>query len=466
MAVAVALIAPFFWVVTTGSSAYASNGNPKNYSVTVTPTVGAGESGAGNQLLTVTITNQNPLQDLGSVNMSLPGLDFVLPNAGPTNIPVDYQSTPTPDVTVTVAGGVVEVRGMSLPNGDSVTFTVTAYAPCVSESGSWSVQARQANDFSGSGNGFSLLSTPTVTVTGACSLQFIASQEPADAQVNTPISTVPFSPPANSSQDVEAQLVDDAGNPVNPADQAASTTTAVANLDSATGPALEQVTTSAGIASFPSLEVGAADAFTSSGTQSSDVLIGTGQANSSVNGIPSSPLNASNPSAPFHIWGAGTLCNSGNNPTKCMTFTGANVNSSISGTPNPNVGVTTLEVTQNQESIDCKDSFSHAPAFSTFASTASAMDPFQRGILQVTITISNPVVPASQYEVCFQDPNYRFFLLGNGSAPQLGALGQPGLLATCKQTGGAIPCVGSISKNKQGAVVEMLNIPPGDPCVH
>ena len=467
LALAVALIAPFFGVITIGSSAYASNsgGNPKNYSVTVTPTVGAGESADQNNVFSVVVTNLNPLQHLGSLDMSLPGLDFVLPNTGAIVPSTNYAVSPSP--TVTVSNGVVEVRGLSMPYQGQASFSVSADVPCVFESGAWTIGAKQANDFSGvPGNSFGLVSDPSVGVSGQCSFSF--TQQPADTSINTFISTVPFTAPTNAPLPnptlVEAQLLDDhgqrvnAGDAFNPGDEAANTTTAVAKLNTADGLALEQVTALAGIASFPSLEVGSANAFSNSGVQSSDVLIATGQANSSINGIPSSALNAGPPSAPFHIWGAGTLCSG--NGSQCKASTGANVNSSVTGTATGSGA--TLEVTQDQEVITCaNDTFIHSPAYSTIASTGGF-----NGALQITITISSPTAAASQYEVCFQDPNYQFFLLGSGNPPQLGPLGAPGLLATCKQTGGAIPCVGSISKNKQGAVVEVVNIPPGDPCVH
>jgi hypothetical protein len=476
--IAAAMVAPFLWVIGLNqpASAQTNSGNTKPYSVTISnsagasnpATVGAGEAST----MTITIYNENPLQTLGSMNLTLPA-DFVVPTAVATPFqPTGYNVSPLPTWDVN-SSGVVEVRGLSLPYEGATkqiyaSFQVPILDPCVQESVTALTEAKQANNFSGlPGNDLTLDPNSQLTVsvpnTSFCGLQFVRTNEPADTQINTPVSNTPFTPPvnpptANTPQDVEAQVVDDNGVAINPADEAANTTSVSVALTSAPATILDQVTTSGGIASFPSILIGTAATYNiQSGQYSPDVLVATGTASGAggMTGL-SSGLSSN-----FVIWQSGSVCKSktcqlSNQPA------GSPVISAISGTPSNFNTPPILETLQQGGAgqISCGDNFQHAPDSSLFQSTQNFS-----GFLQVTITINNPVAPPSQYEVCFQDFQYQFDLYGNGGTPQLGPLGQPGILATCKQTGGAIPCVGSISK-KSGAILEVIDIPPGDPCVH
>jgi hypothetical protein len=117
-------------------------------------------------------------QQLGSANLTAPAGFGVL-----------AASVPAP-ATATVRGRTVELRNLSLqPGAPPLTVSVTAVVPCDAGSGStWSVLAKQANNFNGPpGNDLALapgsvLATP---VTGTCALRFVT--EPANAEVGAVI---------------------------------------------------------------------------------------------------------------------------------------------------------------------------------------------------------------------------------------------------------------------------------------
>src|SRR4029077_3340306 len=77
-----------------------------------------------------------------------------------------------------------------------------AQAPCGGSPLTWGIAAKQSNDFNGTGNDFTLEGPPatnlTTTLTGACKLVFVGS--PANAQVASGISTLPYDPTASPIQ--------------------------------------------------------------------------------------------------------------------------------------------------------------------------------------------------------------------------------------------------------------------------
>src|SRR3954454_15456701 len=145
------------------------------------------------------LTNQ---QQLGSANLT--------PPAGFRNVTA---STPS-QANVPVVAGVIQLRNLALPPGATLVVTVKANISCTSvTSTTWTVQAKQANDFNGvPGNDLTLdtlnssLSTP---VTEACSqaqkLRF--ASQPANASTSGAI-------PGSAGSPVSVQVLDGAGHPV------------------------------------------------------------------------------------------------------------------------------------------------------------------------------------------------------------------------------------------------------------
>jgi hypothetical protein len=133
----------------------------KDFSATIAP----GTVPAGRLVdMTATLTNAASQQQLGSANLT--------PPSGFTAVSVTSLSRPAP-ASAAIAGGVVQLRNLSLPSQGSVTVALKVSTPCsVGANPTWVVVAKQANDFSGlPGNNLTLdtaASSLSTTTTGAC----------------------------------------------------------------------------------------------------------------------------------------------------------------------------------------------------------------------------------------------------------------------------------------------------------
>ena len=105
----------------------------------------------------------------------------------------------------------LELRDLNLPSGATLTVDFEVTTTCASQSGSWSLTVKQANDFNGEGNDFAIdpRSQLATMVSGSCSLLF--SAEPANALVNTNISSEGFQ---LGGAPVAVEAEDGMGNPV------------------------------------------------------------------------------------------------------------------------------------------------------------------------------------------------------------------------------------------------------------
>jgi hypothetical protein len=196
----------------------------------------------------LTLVNRTKTQELGSANIATPA-GFTL-----SNLTIDRG-------TVALAGTTLQLRNLAAPAGSTVTVTMTLQSPCAATSGSrWTVQAKQSNDFNGTGNDL----TPVggsfgMTLTNECALRFGA--QPADALFDANIRSADFDPAA-ASFTVEA--VDG-----RPADQAqplewftgdidlARTPLPGSALDSVSGPSYAQP----GVATFDTAQIVTAGIF-------------------------------------------------------------------------------------------------------------------------------------------------------------------------------------------------------------
>jgi hypothetical protein len=144
---------------------------------------------------TVTLRNDTGTQMLGSANLILPA-GFTL------------ASTPALDRGVLLAplGDTLRLRELDVPPGGSVTLTVDLRLPCVSAPYAWAVNAKQSNDYNGTGN--DLTPPPAAAlqnvVTGACALRFVAGGEPAGAVKTQQIRADAFQPASPHLVAVEA----------------------------------------------------------------------------------------------------------------------------------------------------------------------------------------------------------------------------------------------------------------------
>ncbi len=183
----------------------ASAGN-KPYSVVISP----GNVSSGTATTTAKINNETSHQRLGAANLVAPA-QFTITSIVSLSVPPPATATLVKSCTASgVTGSCVQLRNLALPPGRSVTVTMivnTSAATCGSPTSySWSVQAKQANNFNGVGNDLDLDTnhsslTTTVSCAGAstpclqgksCSISLSTSTSTVDATA---------SPSTNGSND-------------------------------------------------------------------------------------------------------------------------------------------------------------------------------------------------------------------------------------------------------------------------
>jgi hypothetical protein len=158
---------------------------------------------------------------------------------------------------------------------------------------------------------------------------------------------------------------------------------------------------------------------------------------------------ASGFSTAFTVWDK--TCNQGDpcKVSKTGSMTAA-VDTSATGT---------YKLSLNADTLDCGDSFNHAPGVVTVESMSAETK-------VLTITIDKSVVKATPnngvtfYQVCYQSETP--FKDKNGNMTSLG------LLPDCPPmpTPSDAPCILSKTKDKAGNMVIMILLPAGDPKVH
>jgi hypothetical protein len=157
----------------------------KKYQVTIDPVTAAAGSTAN---YTLTLRNDTTSsQQLGSANVSVP-----------TGFAVNSVGTPTASGgkswSAALSTNVIELRAASqsdsLAPGQSVSTSMNVTTACNANSGQpWGTVAKQANNFSGSGNDFKSLGDPALTVTqggGTVARLVFVQQPPATAEKNSP----------------------------------------------------------------------------------------------------------------------------------------------------------------------------------------------------------------------------------------------------------------------------------------
>ena len=180
-------------------SASASAASPtKPYEVALSPA--RVPAGVTVDAFAVKLTNRTGTQQLGSADVTVPAAITVV-------------GAPTLDRagTVSASGNVLALRNLALPPDASVTVTVALRMPCVADAYTWSVAAKQSNDFKGPpGNSLGpVIGSLTTTVTGSCGLRFVA--QPAVTEKNEAIRAEAFAP--SSDQLVTVEAVDGSSSP-------------------------------------------------------------------------------------------------------------------------------------------------------------------------------------------------------------------------------------------------------------
>jgi hypothetical protein len=205
----------------------------------------------------VTLRNDTGTQQLGSANITVPKAFTVV--ASPAAA-VDHGTVLAPQVTS--QGTLLQLRNLMLAPNASATLTLTLQMPCAAGSYGWQVNAKQSNDYKGTGNDLGpLTASLTTTVSGACALRFVA--EPAGARTNTTIRADAWQPA--SSRLVAVEAIDGSANPQRLSwftgpislSQGPTTGTSGSGRLAGAGP----VPAAAGLAVFPDLQIDAAGTY-------------------------------------------------------------------------------------------------------------------------------------------------------------------------------------------------------------
>ena len=165
----------------------------KPYRVVVAPSSVPG----GQQVFTATFTNLTAPQELGSANLTLPA-GFIAISASVTG-----------PAKATLSGNVVQLRDLALQPNASVAVKVTADVPCAADTYTWSVIAKQSNNFSGPpGNDFGPLtadSSLTTSVTG-CGARVVCLEN-ANCTATVSNDNATFDVTAQSSSQLDAGVL-------------------------------------------------------------------------------------------------------------------------------------------------------------------------------------------------------------------------------------------------------------------
>jgi len=210
-------------------------------------TVPAGLTAGQDTTVKATISNQDPSRSIGSANLTAPaGLTAV--SATPGNA----------GGTAAVAGGVVQLRNITIPHGTSRYVTITLRAPtsaaaarCTPQDYTWPVPAaKQLGNFSGTSFIFVATGSDLRTrVTQTCALRF--TTQPADADPGTAITGTAYDPLAPG---VAVEIIDAAGTRV-PVSGVSVSAAIGSNPGSGTLTGTTTAATAAGVATFTGLAI-------------------------------------------------------------------------------------------------------------------------------------------------------------------------------------------------------------------
>jgi hypothetical protein len=379
----------------------------KPYAVVIAP---AGVAAGSTATFTATLTNETSTQQVGSANLTLPSGFIPLSVGAP------------PVGSATLVGSTVQLRDLSLPPGASTSVSVSTRVPCSPVTSTWSVIAKQANDFAGDpGNDLTLDATHsslTTTLTGRCHLGIEFASQPADSQIATAITTATFDP---TGTPITVRVLDGNGDPI-------SSSTVAVTLSIGTNPGggtLSGTTTVnaiGGSASFPGISIDKAG------------LSYTLAASTFATAIDPAISNS------FNIANVGKRCPAGT----CSSGIVAAGTTSASEVASSGAVGDLLSLYISVEGLDCPG-YTETSAVVTFDVTGTRTK-------TVTIVVPKAGLNASKMQVCFSSPT--------AFIDRSGALVNLGLLADCKVA--VAPCVTSI-KVVQNTIEAIFETPAGDP---
>jgi hypothetical protein len=393
-----------------GAASSSCGSSGKCYLTTVAPqSTVAGVS----QAFSVTVTNEATTQRLGSVQVTAPP-GFVVTGAS--------------GGTASYTSGSALFLNLGLSNGQSATLIVDATAPCSGGTSPWGIEAKQSNQFNGSGNDFVIdpASSLAATVSGSCSLAFL--NQPNGTAVNAPITTQV----GPDGSPVSVEVLDGAGHLLTTS-TAAVTVAIGSNPGSGTLSGSTTVDASAGMASFPGLSINQ--------TGTGYTLVAT------------SPGMSLATSSDFNIWNVLQSCAGGPCSGSSSTKTTSGTVTTSSATSGQFLGVALGGV-----SFSCGSSYQPVsdPLSFDVLSQSGAAD--SSALFAVSLQVSKQVVQssghpgASTWQICFGS-NVPFPVLPgtiSGTTTIGGVTYYTGLLPDCNNTQTNAPCVQARTKDNAG----------------
>ena len=397
----------------------------KCFAVTVSP---ARPAAGATSSFAFTITNEAATQQLGSVQISAPA-GFVI-----TGAPGSARRTSNSALFL----------NLSLAPSAATTLTLTAALACSGGSYQWGIEAKQSNDFNGSGNDFQLdpasAGNLSGSVTGSCSLAFASGGEPADTAVNAVITSAVGS----KGGPVKVEVLDGSGQLVT-GSTAAVTVAIGSNPGAGSLSGTLTVNASGGIASFSDLSIDQQGV--------GYTLIATSP------GFTQAP-----PSSSFDI--------SGSVQSSCSTPCTV---SSSTATTTATVTVTSAIppgdfLTAGVGGVDyaCAGTYTRVSDPVTFNVVSPSGVALSSARFTVTLDIDKSAVlasgrtGASQWQICYASTQPFPAQSGtSGTAVIGGVTHNTGLLLSCSNTQGA-PCVQARHKDMAGDVIVTF-LASGDP---
>jgi hypothetical protein len=341
-------------------------------------------------------------------------------------------------------GRVAQLRNLNIAPGTSKTVGITVSVPCQPpDDPTWTITAKQSNNYNGPpGNNLTLVqpSSLTTTVTGSCKLVFYT--QPANAQVNTTITSIPDKP---SGAPVQVQVRDGSNNLV-------TTATGTVLLNATSGPSPfggNSAQLQGGTATFGSLNSSATGTYT---------LTASGDG-----------FTSSDPSDEFTISDFGTFCPA--SQTSCSgSASSSDKNTKASVTSTGLTGDTTLEINMLDPALVAPhcEGFTAAPDSNGVSVDVRPLTT----LTQVTITLDKSIVNSfpdngvAHFNVCFggkiatePDPPVTKFPTkpGTPEAQLFDGLFW-GILPDCSGTP-TTPCVKSRNKTGSGSAVIVFDVP-------
>jgi hypothetical protein len=374
------------------------------------------------------ITNEAATQQLGSVQISAP--------AGFVIIGAQGSARRTPSS--------VRFLNLSLAPSATTTLTLTAVLACNGGSYRWGIEAKQSNDFNGSGNDFLLdpasAGNLSGSVTGSCSLAFARDGEPADTAVNAVITSAAGS----AGGPVKVDVVDGSGHLVT-SSSAAVTVAIGSNPGSGSLSGTLTVNASGGVASFSDLSIDqVGDGYTLTAT--------------------SPGFTPATPSDPFRILGSLQPCST--NPCSVSSSTGT-TSATVTATSAIPAG-DFLGVAIGGADFICAGTYQRVSDPVGFDVFSPSNVPLPSARFTVSLQINKTAVLASgrtgaaQWQICYASTQPFTSLPGTSGTAVIGGVSyQTGLLPDCSKAQGS-PCVQARNKTMAGDVVVTF-LASGDP---